>query len=275
MALNQAAIVAQNSGQLSAVELLWGDCSPKACVSQKQLNELQKQLGNKVTVKYFFFNANLGSAKGHNTIARKNANEIFLILNPDVIMAPRVLAIMLKTFDDENVGVVEAKQIPIEHPKDFDFSTGETSWASTCCAMFRKKTFAAVDGFDHENFFLYCDDVDFSWRVRLLGLKVIFQPAAVVFHDKTLSDDGKWRTSAAERYYSAEAALLLAHKWSNFEYLSDVIRNFSASDDETVIRALNEYRRREETGRLPTPIDPENKVAQFIGGNYAKHRFVL
>ena len=29
---------------------------------------------------------------------------------------------------------------------------------------------------------MYCDDVDFSWRVRLLGYKVIYRSDAPVFH---------------------------------------------------------------------------------------------
>src|SRR5690606_12759794 len=112
------------------------------------------------------------------------------------------------------VGLVEAKQIPIEHPKDFDPETGETSWASTACAMGPLEVFREIDGFDADSFFLYGDDVDFSWRVRLAGYKVIHQSSAFVFHDKRLSHEGRWMSSPAEQYYSAEATLLLTYKWS-------------------------------------------------------------
>ena len=65
--------------------------------------------------------------------------------------------------------------------------------------------------------FLYCDDLDFSWRVRLAGYKIIYMPSAIVYHAKNLSLSGTWQPTSAEIYYSAEAAMLLAYKWSNPE----------------------------------------------------------
>ena len=141
-------------------------------------------------------------------MSKSNGADIFLIQNPDVIVAPRLIEIMVTEFNRPGVGMVEAKQLPIEHPKDYDPQTGETGWATTACTMIPAPLFRELNGFDAESFFLYCDDVDFSWRVRLSGLKVIFQPAAVAFHDKRLTREGRWVATASERYYCLEAVAL-------------------------------------------------------------------
>lgn len=54
----------------------------------------------------------------------------------------------------------------------------------SCCAasaLYRTKDFRFVNGFD-EDFFCYCEDVDLSFRLRLLGRKVLYVPSAVVAH---------------------------------------------------------------------------------------------
>jgi GT2 family glycosyltransferase len=44
-----------------------------------------------------------------------------------------------------------------------------------------KKVFLEVGGFD-EDFFAYYEDVDFGWRLWVLGYKVIFAPKSIVYH---------------------------------------------------------------------------------------------
>ena len=77
---------------------------------------------------------------------------------------------------------------------------------------------------------------------------MIYVPAAVVFHDKALSSDGKWQPTQAERYYSAEAALLMAYKWSNHERVSMLLKQFGNGGDEIGQKVVAEFRRREREG---------------------------
>jgi GT2 family glycosyltransferase len=48
-------------------------------------------------------------------------------------------------------------------------------------ALLRRQALADVGLFD-EDFFMYYEDLDLSWRLRLRGWKVIYEPAAVVDH---------------------------------------------------------------------------------------------
>jgi GT2 family glycosyltransferase len=270
--LSRSAELGLHAGVLSRVSLYLGDSSPLPCLSQAQVQEMQSDT---LTINYDPFGANLGSAKGHNRLAQINDAEFMVIQNPDVVVSPRTLEILAGAFRTPGIGMAEAKQLPIEHPKDYDPLTGETSWAATACVMFPAALFHKIGGFDADSFFLYCDDLDFSWRVRLSGYKVIFQPAATVFHDKRLSVEGKWMPSAAESYYSSEAALFLAHKWSRPDLVEGYLKIFERSDDENLRKAHDVFIDRRLSGTLPPPLDPEHKIALFINGAYAKHRFAL
>jgi GT2 family glycosyltransferase len=132
-----------------------------------------------------------------------------------------------------------------------------------------------LNGFDADTFFLYCDDVDFSWRTRLEGFKVIYQPSAIVFHDKRLSPGGSWMPGEAEKYYSAEASLMMAYKWSRPDLVDRYLADFEQSGVDYLQRAAANFLGRRVANTLPTPLDPEGKVAQFVGHHYTPHRFAL
>ena len=274
-ALARAAELAILGGACTRVTLQYGDCSPSPCLNERQLASLREQYGLALAIAYKFFDGNLGSARGHNRLAEANNADILLVQNPDVVVSPRLLEIMLGEFAVSGVGMVEAKQLPIEHPKDYDAQTGETSWATTACAMTPMPLFRQIGGFDASTFFLYCDDVDFSWQVRLAGFRVVFQPAAFAFHDKRLSIEGAWLASDAEKYFSAEAALLLSYKWSREDVTERCLREFKRAGADHLIQAAKEYERRRAEGRLPAQLDPQHRIGQFVDGMYAKHRFPL
>jgi GT2 family glycosyltransferase len=139
--------------------------------------------------------------------------------------------------------------------------------------LIRRQVIDRLGGFDEASFFMYCDDVDFSWRARLDGYRVVYQPAACVFHDKRLDADGQIVAGEAEIYYSAEASLLMAWKWSNPELLETTRLALLASAAEPHRRAVAAFDERKASGRLPSPLDPVGDVSQFVGQNYASHRF--
>ena len=260
---------------VSHFHLYWGDCSPGPCLSPKQVACLREKYASVFSFEYTFFGENLGSARGHNTLAKAASTDFLFICNPDVVSSPDLFEQLLRPFTRLGIGIVEGKQLPFEHPKDYDKITGETSWASTACALVPLSLFHSTNGFDADSFFLYCDDVDFSWRVRLAGYRVIHQPAALVFHDKRLSDGGAWQPSNAEHYYSAEAALFLAHKWSRPDLVDDILLDFKSSDSQSLRKAVKAFEQKRDNGDLPAPLDSAHEVGQFVGAFYAKHRFKL
>lgn len=273
--LERAADLAIAGGFCSHVSVSYGDGSPIPCLSEVEVDLLRRQFEPALQIRYNFFDRNLGSALGHNTLAHGADADFLLILNPDVIVSPTLFGEMLTEMSKAQVGMVEAKQLPIEHPKAYDYATGETSWATTACALIPVPLFEEVGGFDYKSFFLYCDDVDFSWLIREKDFRVIHQPRAVVFHDKRLSPAGEWQPSAAEQYYSAEAALMLTHKWSRHDLLEKYLSQFSISTDKNQRKAAETFLAKKKDGELVEPRDLDNKIGQFVGFMYAPHRYSL
>lgn len=122
---------------------------------------------------------------------------------------------------------------------------------------------------------MYCDDLDFSWLLRLAGYKIIYVPQAVVFHAKWLDENGGWMPTGAEIYYSAEAALLMAYKWSAPDRLKELMDSFSKMPNTPEKKALDAFLKRKEEGRLPQPLDPEHRVAEFTIYGYGMSRFIV
>ncbi|KQP13575.1 glycosyltransferase [Pseudorhodoferax sp. Leaf267] len=273
-ALAHAGLRALKSGDFTAIEMAYGDCSSMPIFDAARLNGLVERHPH-VKVQYQFFEDNLGSAKGHNTLLATASTDMVLIMNPDVMLAPDTLIELALPFQSDRVGMVEARQLPVEHPKEYNVLTGETSWAATACALMPTSVCREVEGFDHETFFLYCDDVDFSWRIRLAGYKVIYQPSAVVFHDKRLGSGGRWVAGSAEQYFSAEAALLLSWKWSRPDITDRLLTIFRGAAEAHLQKAAATFEQRRAEGRLPCPLDTEHRVAQFVDDAYAAHRFVI
>lgn len=272
--LARAADLGIGEGHVSRIRVSYGDTSSQRSLSEEAVARLQAEFSWIFQLSYDFFNQNLGSARGHNALAESADTDYLLILNPDVVVSPRLFENMLRPFHRKTTGMVEAKQLPIEHPKAYDPVTGETGWATTACALTPTSLFRQIEGFDADTFFLYCDDVDYSWRVREAGYKVIFAPNAVVFHDKRVAKDGAWQPSGAERRYSAEAALMMAHKWSRpdlVERISAMFRKGGADE----AAALENYEAKRRSGALPAPRDPDHKVGEFVGHFYTKHRYAL
>lgn len=274
-ALGRAIELAVQHGAVDRVVVSYGDCSPGPTFTDEAAGQRDARLKQSGAegLRYTFFGANLGSAEGNNRQWQDIDTDLVFILNPDTVVAPDTLIELIDPLREPGVGIVEARQLPIEHAKDYHPVSGDTSWASGACSMVPTSVIREIDGYDSRSFFLYCDDVDFSWRVRLAGYRVVHRPSARVFHDKRLRVDGTWAVGAAEEYWSAEGALVLAHKYSRPDRVKEIRKDLLAHGSESQRRAVIEFDLRAEDGRLPEPLDADRAVGEFIAGNYARHRY--
>lgn len=262
---------------ISELVVSYGDASEEPLFSNEEIRDLSERFSDNFKLRYRFFGENTGTAKGHNLLGADCASDFMMIMNPDVLLSPSFFKEIMTPFFNmpECVGITEGRQVPIEHPKEYDSATGETSWASTAAAVFGTKDFREIGGFDSDSFFMYCDDLDFSWRIKQLGKKIIYRPSAPVFHAKQLSVSGAWCPTAAEVYYSAEASIMMAYKWSQDARCANIINSFLHSPDLVYQKAAKAFLKRKDAGLLPQQIDASHEVATFVGDNYAEHRFAL
>ncbi|MBR2926422.1 MAG: glycosyltransferase [Clostridia bacterium] len=273
LSLANAIRVNRNNGkELGEVTVAYGDASPEPIYTQDEVAALTEEFLEYFNFRYTFFNENTGYGKGQNLLSQSATADYLFIINPDILVCPTIFSGMLSPFSDHSVGIVEARQTPLEHPKEYDRVTLETPWVTGACFMIPTKLFQKISGFDHDSFFLYCEDVDLSWRVRLLGKKLIYRPDCVGFHAKRLTATANWQPTASEAYYSQESALFMAYKWSNNDRFKKLYHRF-ANGDEVGKRIVAKFDAMKKAGTLPKQLDPNHKIAKFYGDDFAKSRY--
>jgi GT2 family glycosyltransferase len=146
---------------------------------------------------------NLGYTRAANLAAREARGEWLFFLNPDAVARKDCLERLLEAVDDVDVAVVGAQVLlpdgrinagdnpmnivgiswsggygqPREHGPARD-----TAAVSGAALLVRRRAFLDVGGLC-PYFFMYVDDTDLAWRMRLCGLRVRYCPEAVVVHD--------------------------------------------------------------------------------------------
>jgi GT2 family glycosyltransferase len=159
---------------------------------------------------------NNGFARGVNLLARQGTAEFIFLLNPDTELEPGCLERLLACAKQNSaIGMCEARQAPREHPKTYDSTTGETTWCTGAAVLVRRKAFEAVGEFDERIFFMYCEDVDLSWKLWLNGWKCTYVPDAVVRHYTQDLLPGKKRT--LENYFSFRNSLFLFYRFGSWK----------------------------------------------------------
>jgi hypothetical protein len=268
-----ASALARRRGAVGRAVLAIGDSSPQPILSDRAMLEDSLVGATFDAVSYEHFGANLGSAGGNNRLFGDLSEDLVLVLNPDTYASPRLVIELTASLADPSIGIVEGRQIPVEHPKAHHLELGDTGWACGACFLARAEVVRATGGFDPDLFFLYGDDVDFSWRARLAGWRIVHRPTGRVFHDKRLTPDGVLEVSDAERRYAAEAAVLLPWRYSRPDLAERNLAAFETSGDAPLQSIARELRERQRLGQLPEPLDPDGTVAEFVADNFAEHRF--
>jgi hypothetical protein len=184
---------------------------------------------------------NLGFAGGNNIgikYALDHGAEYILLLNNDTTVEPNFLTEMVKVAQsDTKIGIVgskiyfysepariwfaggklnwlrtkgmhpdylkiDNKERPAEHPKKVDYITG-------CCLLIKKDVVKKI-GLMSEDYFLYYEDVDWCLRARKAGWRIIFAPAAIIYHKQSQSTRER---SFPYIYYHSRNGLILGSRF--------------------------------------------------------------
>jgi hypothetical protein len=92
---------------------------------------------------------------------------------------------------------------------------GEVFFSYGGAFAIRRNIFKKIGGFD-ERFFMLVDDLDYSWRTRILGYKVIYNKKSYIYH----------KISATLRKFRDRP---LMHYWSEKNYMRSVLKNCTLS----------------------------------------------
>ncbi len=143
---------------------------------------------------------NLGFAKSVNLGVKKAKNPYVLLLNSDVVIKninfenltkrfrinPKLFAIAFAQIEKsgEIIGknVIYFKEGLILHRKAKNINPGINAWAEGGAAIFDKKKFLFLSGFDDLYSPFYWEDIDLSYRGWKSGFEIIFDPSTEVYH---------------------------------------------------------------------------------------------
>jgi len=172
-------------------------------------------------VKVIHYDYDIGASASHN-IGEKATGQYgkyLAFLDNDALVTENWLTELVKVMeDDAKIGVAQAKILIAKDSSLLDHTgiaidalgTWQTTRglkanefkdlfeifaASSAGCIVRREAFNEAGGFDHD-YFIYDDDTDFCFRIRLLGYKIAFVPSAIIFHSAE-----PIRPLAAEKLY--------------------------------------------------------------------------
>ena len=181
---------------------------------------------------------------------RVSPESCFLLVNPDAMPMPGCIDRLLTTYHERSAGLVEARQWPSEHPKEYDSQTGWTPWASGSFVLIASEAFRRLGGFD-PLYFLYNEDVDLSWRAWLHGIPVVYEPRAMCAHFTGLLSYRPTRFYY-EHFFSIRNFLLISYKFfgesgerAAWEWIEEARLSsaFRAKVEQDYLQLRNEVRR--------------------------------
>ena len=169
---------------------------------------------------------NLGFAAGCNAGAAMARNPLLLFLNPDALPAPGFADAIRRPWEDgrgwaawmglvtmhggERVntsggvahftGIAWSGKAGREVAEVVPPGPAEVTFVSGACLAIPRAQWRRCGGFDPD-FFMYCEDVDLSFRLRLAGGRLGLEPAARVDHDYDFhKGPEKWRRLERNRW---------------------------------------------------------------------------
>lgn len=134
-------------------------------------------LNNDTVVQNDFLNPLVNFLQSHNDVAMVSPK--ILYYNHDIICS-----------EGGEINWMLAGQNNNENKKDYKNDVEiYSSFLSGCCILFRKELIDSV-GMLSEDYFMYYEDVDFSYRVCTKGYKMCCVPSSIIYHKIGMSSGG-------------------------------------------------------------------------------------
>lgn len=165
-------------------------------------------------VKTLCLDKNYGFTGGYNRALRQIDADFFILLNDDVEVTPDWISPLIeKMEEDKTIAVCQPKLLSYKDRNFFEYAGAaggyldylgypfcagrifqsieqdkgqynkerEIFWATGAAMFVRADVFRALNGLD-EDFFAHMEEIDFCWRVKNAGYKVMYFPQSTVYH---------------------------------------------------------------------------------------------
>ncbi len=172
--------------------------------------------------------SNGGFATGYNIALKKIEADYYILLNSDIEVTEGWINPVIKLMEsDHSIAACQPKIRSFSKKQEFEYAGAaggfidrygypfcrgrlfqsletdkgqyddsiEVFWASGACMFIRAEIFHEIGGFD-DDFFAHMEEIDFCWRCKSLGYKIMVCPESVVYHvgGGTLPVGSAWKT---------------------------------------------------------------------------------
>jgi GT2 family glycosyltransferase len=174
--------------------------------------------------------------------------EYILLLNSDTITTPNFLEPLITLMhSDPNIAAVQPKILRLDgqgRSLTIIDSAGQVAYiygsvrdtgigkpdgprhqkrkeifgACAAAVLYRVSALKEVGLFDEKLFCLF-EDVDLSWRLRLKGYKIIFEPDSVVYHKRGVSGKIRRENKIIRRFYGFRNCLVVTIRYYPLHYI--------------------------------------------------------
>ncbi len=166
------------------------------------------------TVKLLILNENYGFAEGYNQALKLVNAKYFLLLNSDVEVTANWIAPLVNRLEsDKTIAAVQPKILAEHARQTFEYAGAsggfidslgyplcrgrlydtlendngqyddaiQCFWATGAAMLVRADVYNAVGGLDSD-YFAHMEEIDWCWRVKRAGYKVMVEPKSTIFH---------------------------------------------------------------------------------------------
>lgn len=185
---------------------------------------------------------NLGFAAGNNVGLKVADGDIVVLLNQDTIVQPGWLGAIVDTFADSTIGIVGCKAL-YPDGRGFQHAGGivdpdcaftrhigwdevdrgqydvpsEPDYVTGAALAIHRRAVQKLGGLDERFHPAFFEEVDYCYRARRAGFRVLYQPHAVLYHHETASLPNEWQRGLT--YHRNRIRFLLRH-WSTQQFRS-------------------------------------------------------
>jgi GT2 family glycosyltransferase len=191
-------------------------------------------------------NVNSGYGAGVNLGIKNSSRKYVVVLNPDtklkensieellkplikrskLITTPKILCYngsKINTCGNNThfTGLAFTRGLGLD-PKEFK-EPGFVNGISGACFAIKREDYWRIGGFN-ENFFVYMEDTEFSWRAKTKGFKICYVPSSVVYHDYTLE------VSPKKLYYLEKGRYIILREYLTHKELLRILPSLLMSE---------------------------------------------
>lgn len=179
-----------------------------------------KNLSQLEGIRFLQMEENLGFAAGNNRgieVALSDGCEYVMLLNNDTVIDSNMIETLVSRADANTVVVPKMYYFDVEGRKDILWYAGgilkykssdgihiggkqedskqysierEATFATGCCMMIHRAILEKV-GLLREEYFMYCEDTDYSIRLNKSNVRILYVPSAKLWHKVSSSSGGE------------------------------------------------------------------------------------